>query len=98
LVEQSFAIDTSVKNADEFYCDDDGDKGTSIKEFIKNRFDDPVSSAFDEEDLESESESLCTTTKKTIRPKALPSVADNKLLTIINHGEFSQTVTIELCT
>jgi hypothetical protein len=91
-------INTKIESADEFYCEDDGDKGTSIKDFIKNRFedsDDGPGVAALEDDYDEES--LCATTKKNIRPKALPSTANNKLLTIINHGEFSQTVTIETC-
>lgn len=60
-------------------------------ELVKNRFED----APPEDDLNAES--LCGATKKIIRPKVMPSVRNDELLTVINHGEFSQTVTIEEC-
>lgn len=93
------AINIKIKNAAEFHCDDDGDKGTSFKDFIQSRFEDsdqPNIEALESSDFDEES--LCATTTKEIRPKALPSVANNNLLTIINHRELSQTVTIEICT
>lgn len=94
LLERSLTIETEITTAnEEFDCDNDGDKGTNLKDFLKNRFDDPISALDDADE-----ESLCTSNKKTIRPKALPSISDNKFLTIVNHGEFSQTVTIETCT
>lgn len=49
-------------------------------------------------DDDAEAESLCCSKRKTIRPKTLPSVVDNKLVYVVNHGDFSQTVTIEECT
>lgn len=92
LVARSFAIDTVVEKSKDFVCEDEfEDIGTSIQEFVKNRFEE----APPDDDLDAES--LCTTTRKVIRPKALPSVRNNELLTVINHGEFSQTVTIEEC-
>jgi hypothetical protein len=92
LVERSFAIDTTSDNSKEFVCDDEhDDNGTSLADFVKNRFE----GAPPEDDLDAES--LCCSKKKIIRPKALPSVRNSELLTVINHGEFSQTVTIEEC-
>lgn len=89
---RSFAIDTIVEKSEDFVCEDEfEDIGTNIQEFVKNRFEE----APPDDDLDAES--LCTTTNKVIRPKALPSVRNNELLTVINHGEFSQSVTIEEC-
>lgn len=94
LVERSFAIDTAIRHSKDFICDDDNDvDGTNIEDFIKNRFNE--ASSVDDDELHAES--LCSSVKKTIRPKALPSVRNNELLTVVNHGEYSQTVTIEEC-
>lgn len=93
LVARSFPIETTSKGSKEFSCDD-ADDGTNLVDFVRNRFDGSTGSIDDEVD----SESLCCTTKKIIRPKTLPSVADNKLIKIVNHGEFFQTVEIEECT
>lgn len=100
LVERSFAIETNIsKGSKEFVCEDDLDEnGTTLVDFIKNRFDGTTASRETSVDDEVDSESLCCTTKKTIRPKALPSIVNNKLITVVNHGDFSQTVEIEECT
>lgn len=94
---RSFAIDTRAENSKEFVCDDDYNSGTSFLNFVKNRFDEstPPKDIIREDDVDAES--LCATTKKTITPKTLPSVIDSKLVTVVNHGEFTQTVTIEEC-
>lgn len=106
LLGRSFAIETSrtdfnvSNNGDptEFNCDDDPDEtGISLVDFVKNRFDESTASRDTSIDDDADSESLCCTTLKTIRPKTLPSVLNNKLVTVVNHGEFSQTVTIEEC-
>lgn len=92
LVHRSFAIDTTIEHSKEFVCLDEFEgNGTNIMELVKNRFED----APPEDDLNAES--LCGATKKIIRPKVMPSVRNDELLTVINHGEFSQTVTIEEC-
>lgn len=91
LVKRSFSIDAMTENSKEFVCDDEVDDGKSLADFVKNRFEEaPLDDDID-------AESLCCTKKKIIRPKALPSVRNSELLTVINHGEFSQTVTIEEC-
>lgn len=99
LVERSFAIETTTSVGKEFHCeDDDGAIKMSLVDFIKNRFDESTASRETSVDDEVDSESLCCTMTKTIRPKTLPSILNNKLVTVVNHGEFSQTVEIEECT
>mgnify|MGYP007092106929 CR=1 FL=1 len=102
LVERSVtAIETTIEKAKDFDCDDgfNNDTGKTIQEFI-SRFGETQAGVEDKplEDLDDlEAESICGSTRKTIRPKVLPSIEDSKLVTVVNHGDFTQTVTIELC-
>lgn len=94
---------TSIENSKEFVCedeiiDDDNVNGTNASTFINDRIslDETTLKAAPVDD-DAEAESLCCSKRKIIRPKTLPSVVDNKLVYVVNHGDFSQTVTIEEC-
>ena len=101
LMQHSFILNNSVDTSKEFICDDDLEKPCesemSALDFFTTRFDGPTTSKVPLLDDDVDAESLCRTTTKTIHPKALPSVKNNKLVTVVNHGEFSQSVTIEEC-
>lgn len=85
LVDKSMQVRMSNANINAlpFECDDD--------ESLTMRIDDA-----DDDDSGNE-ESLCETRTKTIRPKSLPLTSNNHMVTIVNSGEFIQTVTIEEC-
>lgn len=96
---------TSLTDSKEFVCedeiiDDENVNGTNLTMFLSDRIslDETTTLKAAPVDDDAEAESLCCSTRKTIRPKTLPSVVDNKLVYVVNHGDFSQTVTIEECT
>lgn len=102
LVHQSLAINNSIGNSQEFLCDDEHENvamSDMLLDFFTTRLDsETTTSKVSSIEDDVSAESLCCTSSKTIHPKSLPSVKNNKLVTVVNHGEFSQSVTIEECT
>lgn len=91
-------INNSIDSSKEFICDDDTDNGTSILDFFTTRLEETTTLKVPSFDDDVNAESICCATTKTIHPKALPSAKNNKLVTVVNHGDFLQSVTIEECT
>jgi Spaetzle len=89
-----------INDSRPFHCDDGDDafwkKGTTVAYDVNSRFGTTSKEAMPISDAHEVEETLCESHRQVIFPKTLPNIL-NKMVIIVNHGQFKQEVNIEKC-